>query len=345
MNKVYMNRGNNMKAMVLKDISKGLSLEDIDKPKVKANEVIIKLKKVALNRRDLMIVSGQYPNTTLPSVIGSDGAGTVEALGNNITRFSIGDEVIINPGLHWGTNPNVKSTDFTILGMPENGTFAEYVKVPVENVHMKPQHLTWAEAAALPLSALTGYRAIITKGQVKPGENVLIPGAGGGVATYMIQFAKAIGANVYITSSKVSKINQAIELGAKNGVNYTESNWVEQLSDMTNGIDLSVDSIGGESFMSLFNLGKIGSRIVNFGATNGPVPQFILPMMTLKEITLIGSTMGSPKDFKDMLDFVSEHKIKPIVDRIYDLNDVNIALNSMKSGDNMGKIVLNIDNL
>lgn len=109
--------------------------------------------------------------------------------------------MIINPGLKWGNNPNVKSAAFTILGMPVDGTFAEFIKIPAENVYPKPQHLSWEEAAALPLSGLTGYRALITKGNVQANENVFIPGAGGGVATYLIQFAKALNANVYVSSS------------------------------------------------------------------------------------------------------------------------------------------------
>ncbi|MDY4308005.1 zinc-binding dehydrogenase [Enterococcus mundtii] len=209
---------------------------------------------------------------------------------------------------------------FTILGMPQNGTYAEYVKVSIENIVEKPTHLSWEEAASLPLAGLTAYRALVTKGNVQKGEKVLIPGAG--VATFLIQFAYALGVEVYVTSSKEDKINKAMELGAIGGVKYTEENWVEQLLDLTGGIDLSIDSVGGDSFKSLITLGKIGSRIVNFGSTRGPVNNLFLPSLTLKEMSIIGSTMGSVDDFSKMIKLINEKEIHPVIDRIYSLREV-----------------------
>lgn len=319
-----------------------LKLEEVEIPKPGSEEVVVKLQAAALNRRDLMVIEGRYPGIKLPNIPGSDGAGEVIAVGDEVNDALIGDEVVINPGLNWGSDMNKKSADYSALGNPTDGTFAQYVKVPAENVFTKPSHLSWEEAAALPLAGLTAYRALVTKGKVKKGETVLIPGVGGGVATYLVQFAAALGANVFVTSSKEEKIEKAKRLGAAGGVNYTVDNWPEQLEDLTGGVDLSVDSIGGEVFKTLVSLGKIGGRIVSFGATRGPVPNLILPSMTVKEMSVIGSTMGSPHDFTAMVKFIENHEIYPVLDKTYSLEEAPEALLRMEKGENFGKIILTI---
>ncbi|MCM3030854.1 zinc-binding dehydrogenase [Niallia sp. MER 6] len=333
-----------MKAIMLRETGEPsqLKLQDIEKPKPGPNDVIVRLQAASLNRRDLMVVKGQYPGMKLPAILGSDGAGKVVEVGGEVQNVFIGDEVIINPGINWGNDKDKKSTDFQVLGNPTDGTFAQYVKIPVENVYAKPTHLSWEEAAALPLAGLTAYRALITKGKVKKGETVLIPGVGGGVATFLVQFAAALGAKVYVTLSKEEKIEKAKEFGAVGGVNYTADDWSEKLEKLTGGIDLSIDSIGGDSFSTLVSLGKIGSRIVSFGATRGAVPNLFLPSMTVKEMSLIGSTMGSPQDFAEMLKFVEEHQIHPILDETLSLEQLPEGLFKMEHGENFGKIVLTI---
>lgn len=333
-----------MKAMMLREAGgpSRLKLEEVETPIPGLKEVVVRLKAAALNRRDLMIIRGQYPGMHLPAIPGSDGAGVVVSVGEKVNNVLIGDEVVINPGLNWGNDMNKKRADFTILGNPTNGTYAQYVKVPAENIYSKPCHLSWEEAAALPLAGLTAFRALITKGKVKKGENLLIPGVGGGVATYLVQFAAALGAQVYVTSSKEEKIEKAKSFGAIGGVNYTSDNWSNELEKLTGGIDLSIDSIGGEVFKTLVSLGKIGSRIVSFGATRGPVPNLLLPSMTLKEMSVIGSTMGSQQDFADMVRFVEEHRISPVLDKTFSLEEAPEALLRMEKGENFGKIVLTI---
>lgn len=333
-----------MKAIVLrhKENFDHANLEEVKTPEPKSNEVIIKLKAAALNRRDLLIISGRYPGVKLPVILGSDGAGIITEVGNQVNTTLLNKDVIINPGLNWGLDPKRKSSNFTILGMPSDGTYAQYIRVPATNVYPKPPHLSWEEAASLPLAALTAYRALVTKGNVKKGETVLIPGAGGGVATYLIQFASKLGAKVYITSSSNEKIEKAKSFGAIDGVNYTSEDWVESLMKLTGGIDLSIDSIGGDVFNNLLSLGKIGSRVVSFGATRGSVPNLVLPNMSVKEMTVIGSTMGSAVDFEEMLKFVEDFKIHPIVDDVFPFEDYKKALNKMEEGGNLGKIVLTI---
>jgi len=333
-----------MKALMLRETGgpNQLKLEEVEMPKPDSKEVVVRLKAAALNRRDLMVVYGRYPGIRLPAIPGSDGAGEVVAVGDEVDNVRIGEEVIVNPGLGWGSDTTIKSADFTVLGVPANGTYAQYVKVPAENVFPKPSHLSWKEAAALPLAGMTAYRALVTKGKVKPGEKVLIPGVGGGVATYLVQFAAALGAKVYVTSSKEEKIEHAKSFGASGGVNYSSTNWAQQLEELTGGIDLSVDSIGGEVFNTLASLGKIGSRIVSFGATRGPVPNLMLPNLTVKEISVIGSTMGNPQDFADMVKLVEAHGIHPVLDKTYPMEEAAEALHRMEKGDNFGKIVLTI---
>ncbi|WNS41049.1 zinc-binding dehydrogenase [Paenibacillus sp. MMS20-IR301] len=333
-----------MKAMMLRETGgpDKLKLEEVDTPSPGPKEVVVRLQAAALNRRDLLVIHGRYPGIKLPVIPGSDGAGVIVAAGDEVNQVAPGDQVIINPGLNWGSDMDRKDAGFTALGMPANGTYAGYVKVPADNAYPKPSHLSWEEAAALPLAGLTAYRALVTKGKVRQGENVLVPGAGGGVATFIVQFAAALGANVYVTSSQAEKIAKAESLGAIGGVNYKAEDWVEQLQELTGGINLSIDSIGGEAFGSLPVLGKIGSRIVSFGATRGPVPNFTLPSMTVKEISVIGSTMGSPQDFADMLKLVAEHEIHPVIDRTYPLEQAPEALLRMEAGENFGKIILTI---
>ncbi|HEX7065863.1 MAG TPA: zinc-binding dehydrogenase [Bacillales bacterium] len=333
-----------MKAIMLRETGgpKQLKYEEVPEPSPGRGEVVVRLQAAALNRRDVFITYGQYPGIKLPAIPGSDGAGEVVAVGEEVSNVSSGNEVIINPGLGWGNDIHQKSSDFSILGVPSNGTYAQYVKVPAENVFKKPSHLSWEEAAALPLGGVTAYRSLVTKGQVKEGESVLIPGVGGGVATFLVQFASALGADVYVTSSKEEKIEKAKGFGAVGGVNYAAENWSKELKKMTGGIDLSVDSIGGEVFDALVSLGKTGSRIVSFGATKGPVPKLVMPKIFLKEITIFGSTMGSPQEFQQMVDLVEEHQIHPVLDETYSLEEAMTAQLRMENGENFGKIILAI---
>lgn len=333
-----------MKAIMLRELGgpQQLKMEELPHPTPESGEVVVELRAAALNRRDVFITYGQYPGIKLPAIPGSDGAGVVVSIGKNVDKSLLGTEVIINPGLNWGDDVRKKSRVFNILGVPSNGTYAQYVKVPAENVYKKPVHLSWDEAAALPLGGVTAYRALVTKGQVKASENVFIPGVGGGVATFLVQFASALGAKVYVSSSKDEKIEKAKGIGAVGGVNYSSEKWSKELEALAGGFDLSVDSIGGEVFDALVSLGKIGSRIVSFGATKGPVPSLIMPKVFLKEITILGSTMGSPQEFREMVAFVEEHQIHPVIDSIYSLEDVIDAQFRMEKGDNFGKIVLSI---
>lgn len=315
---------------------------DMPDPAPRKGEVLIKLQTAALNRRDVFITYGSYPGIELPAIPGSDGAGVIAGLGEGVSGFAEGDDVIINPGLNWGDDLHKKGRNFHILGVPSNGTFAEYMTVQADHVYPKPQHLTTEKAAALPLAGLTAYRAVVTKGQVQAGDKVLVPGAGGGVATYLIQFASALGAHVYVTSSDPGKLAKAKELGAVMGVDYTKDEWHKDIKQHSGGIDLVLDSIGGEVFKRYLSVLNIGGRIVSFGATKGPVPELVMPKLFLKEITLYGSTMGSNPEFRDMLQLVSDKHIEPVIDAVHPITDISHAQHDLEAGRNFGKILLKI---
>jgi zinc-binding alcohol dehydrogenase/oxidoreductase len=337
-----------MKAVRLHELEgpeEGLRYEDVDEPEPGSGEVVVRLRNAALNRRDLFATQGMYPGVTpdiLPGVPGSDGSGEVYAKGDGAEGPDEGTEVVINPALYWGDNPRLPGKDYRILGLPDDGTYAQFVKVPADHVFPKPSHLSHEEAAAIPLGALTAYRALFTRGQLKEGETVFVPGIGGGVATFLVQMATAAGAAVFVSSGDDEKIEQAKELGAEGGVNYNSEDWSKELKSMSGGVDLSIDSIGGEVFNNLIALAKPGSRIVVFGATAGPASKVMTISIALKQLDVFGTAMGSPEDFRSMLEFYEKHGLRPIVNETFPLEEITAALNLMEEGGGTGKIVLEI---
>lgn len=331
-----------MQALVLKQLMQPLELEARDTPEPGPGEVLIQLQAAALNRRDYWITQGKYPGIELPKVLGSDGTGTVRSVGEGVDESWRGREVIINPGFGWGQNERAFGDDFQILGMPREGTFATEISVPVSQVHRRPEHLGPTEAAALPLAGVTAWRALFSQGNLAEGERVLITGAGGGVATFAIQYAEAAGAEVWVTSSSQQKIDQAIQIGATGGARYTEEDWSRQLLSDAGHFDLVIDSAGGPGYADLLDLAAPGGRIVNYGATAGPPEKLELFKVFWKQLRLQGSTMGSPADFEDMLTFVSKQQIKPVIDQVIPLHDGPAAIEAMGHSPQFGKIVLRI---
>lgn len=329
-----------MKAIVLHEVKSKLALEDRDELSPVAGQVVVTLQAAAFNRRDYWITQGKYPGIELPVVPGSDGAGVVSKLGTGVSDEWLNRQVVINPGWNWGSNQQFQSNDFQILGMPIDGTFAGQVLVPIEYLHASPGHLSPVKAAALPLAGVTAFRALFSQAGLKAGENVLVTGAGGGVATFAIQFAKAAGAKIYVTSSSPEKISNAIRLGATAGFNYRESDWGKQLVATAGNMNVIVDSAGGQNYAVLLNVAAPGGRVVNYGATTGPAESLNLFHVFWKQLRLLGSTMGSPEDFSAMLDFVTQHKIEPVIDQVYPLADANEALDRLSASEQFGNLVL-----
>ena len=341
-----------MKAIRLNEIGgpENLVYEDVADPEPGPGETLVRLHAAALNRRDVFVTRGQYPGAkpdALPIILGSDGSGEVVAHGDTGSDGSTdlppeGAEVVINPALYWGSDQRTPGKEYRILGLPDDGTFAPLVKVPSENVFRKPAHLTHEEAAAIPLAALTAYRALVTRGDLKGGETVVVPGIGGGVATFLVQIASALGARVFVTSGSDEKLELAKGLGAEGGVNYNSENWSRELKEMTGGVDLSVDSVGGEVFDALLSLAKPASRIVTFGATAGPIEKLVLPKVFLKQLEILGTAMGTNAEFEAMIKLYGDRGLKPTINETFPLEETTAAMNYMEEGAGMGKIVLTI---
>ncbi len=317
-----------MKAIVLKKENTLPVIDDflLEDKKDKAK---VKLIASAINHRDLWIIKSMYAGIKYPIILGSDGIGIFED-----------KKVIINPGQNWGNNENVQSSRFKILGLPDHGTFAEYVYTPKQYLYPAPNHLTDYEAAALPLGGLTAYRALFSKAKLKKDDKVLIAGIGGGVALFAMQFALAAGLEVYVSSSSDKKIEKAIKLGANGGINYTKKDWHKELKAISGGVDIIIDSAAGAGFSTYLKLINPGGRIVIYGGTRGNIQNLSPQILFWKQISIFGSTMGSDLDFSDMLQFVNKHKIRPVLDSLYNLEDFNIAIKRMEEGRQFGKIVL-----
>ena len=318
-----------MKALVLKALHQPLDCIEVPAPAPAKGEAVIHLRAAALNHRDLFITQGLYAGIRFPCIFGSDGAGEYR-----------GKRVVVYPALNWGSNPDFQSKDFRVLGMPDDGTFAEQIKIPRSNVFPMPEHLDWEQAAALPLAGLTAWRTLFSRCKLKKAEKVLITGIGGGVALTALQLAVAAGAEVFVTSSSDEKIGKAMKLGAKGGANYRMEGWDKKLKQECGGFHVIVDSAAGDGFAVFPALCNPGARIGVYGGSLGKINGLSMQPVFWKQISILGSTMGSPGEFKAMLAFVERHRIIPVVDAVYALADGNTAFEKMEKGEQFGKIVL-----
>ena len=327
-----------MKALVLEAKYSPFVIKDQEIPALEKDEVLIKIHSAAFNHRDLWIQKGMYGGLKYPCVLGSDGSGIVEKIGESVDKELLNKEVIINPGMNWGNNEKVQNKDFKILGLPDEGTFAEYVKVDKKYVYDKPKNLSFEEASAIPLAGLTAYRALFSRADLQKGDKVLVTGIGGGVALFAFQFALAFGAEVYVTSGNDGKIAKAIEMGAKGGVNYKNENWAKEFKI---NFDVIIDSAAGDGFAKLIDLANIGGRIVFFGGTKGTINDINPQKVFWKQLSVLGSTMGSDKEFGKMINFIENNKIKPVIDGVFKYEQAQQAIERMEKADQFGKIVLN----
>lgn len=328
-----------MKALQLIEPNK-LAIVEIDLPKLQNGQVLVKLKAAAINRRDQWIREGKYPNIHPHITLGADGCGVVVEANDKNNEQWICKHVVINPNVNWGKNPTVQSSEYSVLGMPVSGTFAEYIAVDVDRLVEQPVHLNDAQAAALPLGGLTAYRAIMKYGQLSSKSNVLISGFGGGVAQFAFQFGVALGANVYVTSGSENKVQKAIELGAINGFNYTHDNWAKEAKEISGGFDIVIDSAGGDAINTFIKIMRPAGRIVFYGATNGLPTKIDMYRMFWNQIILQGSTMGNDDEFIEMVDFVTQHKLIPVVDSVRPFLEIIEAFDQMRDGNRIGKLVV-----
>ena len=316
-----------------------LTLSTVPDPVAGPGEVVVELRAAALNRRDVFLRKGVAPSP-LPVIPGSDGAGVVRSLGAGVGGVSEGDEVVIFPSLGWGGGEAAPQPGFRILGGPDDGTYAELIRIPAENVMPKPKRLSWEEAAALPLAGLTAWRALISRAALRPGETVLVLGIGGGVATFALHIARAAGARVVVTSSSDDKLARAADLGANAGINYTSDDWVDQVKAETGGgVDVVIDSVGS-TWADSVNCLRPGGRLVVFGGTGGGKVEMMVRPVTMGQVSLLGTTMGSARDFAGLLRAVDTQSWSPVIDSVRPLAEAADAHAREEAGEHFGKLVL-----
>ncbi len=318
-----------------------LVLETVPDPEPGPGQVVVSLKAAALNRRDVFVRKG-VAKVPLPLTPGSDGAGVVHAVGTGVSGVAEGDEVVILPSLSWGADLRAPGPGFRILGGPDQGTYAEQIVIPAENVFPKPSRLSWHEAAALPLAGLTAWRALMTRARIIPGETVLVIGIGGGVATFALHLAKAAGCRVVVTSSSNDKLAAARDLGADVGVNYAEvgDDWPAAVREANGGgVDVVIDSVGS-TWAGSVDACAPGGRVVVFGGTGGGKVQMQVRPVTVGQIALLGTTMGSPAEFRQLLTAVDTQDWRPVVDSVRPLADAAAAHAREENGLHFGKLVL-----
>ncbi len=319
-----------------------LAVVERDKPAPGPGEVLLHIKAAALNYRDLLTVQGLGGVTELPLVPFSDGAAEVEAVGEGVTRVKVGDRVCPLFFPTWDDGPVTVEGISIALGGSHPGVLQEYMVLNEAGVTPVPSHLNDLEAATLPCAGLTAWRAVSEIGQVGPGSIVLVQGTGG-VSIFALQFAKALGAEVIVTSSSDEKLARAKELGADYLINYkTDENWSGKALALTGGrgADVIVEVGGGETLTQSISAAAFGGTIVIIGVLSGYAQNIMMPVIFGKNITLTGISVGSRAMFERMTACMEKHCITPVVDKVYPFADVKEALRAMESGSHFGKICL-----
>ncbi|MCA1828964.1 MAG: zinc-binding dehydrogenase [Myxococcales bacterium] len=310
---------------------------ELPDPVAAPGEAVVKLHACGLNHRDVWIQQGQYARIQLPAVLGSDGAGVVESGPPQL----VGKRAVIIPCEKWGPDPAVQGKDFLILGMPRQGTMAEKIAIPSSMVVELPDHISFQDAAALPVAGITAYRALTTRGGLRKGEHVLVTGIGGGVATLALLFAKAMGADVSVTSGSDEKLEAARKLGAVGAANYNAKGWEKDLvAQAGRPPNLIVDGAGGDGLNALISAAAPAARIVLYGATRFSPSRLDMPKIFFKQLDIRGTTMGTDDEFKAMLALVANHRINPVIDRVFPLGQAVEACQLLEKSGQMGKILL-----
>ena len=325
-------------------------IEEVPSPDLAAGEVVVEVRAAALNHLDIWVRKGRG-GLKFPHVLGSDAAGIVAEVGPGVAGVAVGDAVVVYPGLVCGrcdaclAGRQSECDTFGIVGLGRWGTFAEYVSVPAANVAPRPPHLSFDEAAALPLAHLTAWRMLMTRAALRPGETVLIHGIGGGVALAGLQIARLAGASVIVTSSSDDKLARAKRLGAAHGVNYRAAPDVAKVvRDLTGGrgVDVVMDTVGAATWPIDFAAVRRGGRIVLCGVTTGPAAETPLQSLYWNQLTVMGSTLGSHEDFRLMLAAMAAAGARPVIDTVFSLDHAGEALARMEAGQQFGKLVLHV---
>jgi NADPH:quinone reductase-like Zn-dependent oxidoreductase len=314
-----------------------LVLEEAPDPEAGPGEVLVRLRASALNHLDVWIRQG-LPSVPKPRILGADGAGVVEALGDGVEGFEPGERVVLNPGIEVGGGR------IHVIGEHGDGTNAELIAVPTTNVHPVPDGLSLEEAAAFPLVFETAYRMLVTRAGLREGEWVLVWGVGGGVGTAALTIAKALGAHVVATSSSEAKLERAREIGADATVEHTSGDVKEAVREATGGrgVDVVVEHVGEATWRTSLDVAAPGGRIAVCGATSGPNPPAALHRIWWKQLTILGSTMGTREDFAGAYELVASGRARPVLDVVLPLEEIRAAHERLEAAEQFGKIVLTI---
>lgn len=340
-----------MKAAVIREVGDAsvFKIEEVADPVAQPGEVVVDLRAASVNRRDRSIragvlvpraIGGQSEQpASFPMVLGSDGAGVISELGDGVSSVAVGDEVVINPSLNWGDSDESPGPNWETLGVPRQGTYAERIAVPAAFVAPKPGRLSWIEAAAVPLAGLTAWRAVVTKARLGAGERVLVPGVGSGVATFVLQLAHARGAEVVVTSSSREKLERARQIGATEGLLYTDADWADRVGT----VDVVIDSIGEPTWSVLGKFLRPGGRLVNYGRTGGSIVSMDIGKFFHAQWTYLGTANGSPAEFSAMIEHLGASDRHPVIDSEYALSDISAAHVRVESPERFGKVTVAIE--
>jgi NADPH:quinone reductase-like Zn-dependent oxidoreductase len=321
-------------------------------PQPGAGEVLLDVKAAALNHLDVWVRIGRGGDSVpRPHILGSDAAGVVAELGHGVDHLELGQEVVLNPGFSCRRcaacrrGQQSECEEFGLVGFQRPGTYAEKVAVPATSVYPKPASLSFGEAAALALAHVTAWRMLMHRAKLRPGETVLIHGIGGGVAMAGLQIARLIGARAIVTSSSDGKLEAAAKMGAEHGINYERTEDVAaKVRDLTDGrgVDVALDAVGAATWPIDLEAVRKAGRVVICGVTTGAEAATNLQAVYWNQLSLLGSTMGSDEDFREMLAAVEATGLKPVIDRAYRLDQVRDATDRMERGEQMGKLVIEV---
>ncbi len=340
-----------MKALAFNEFGgpEKLKLQEVPDPKIGPGEVLLRVRACALNHLDLFVREGiPALKTPLPFWSGCDIAGDVAEVGSAVEDVKVGERVAVNPSLSCGRcefclqGEDSMCVRYGILGEHEPGGFAEAVKVPAGNILKLPDHVAYEDAAAFILVNLTAWRMIVTQAAVRPGEDVLILGVGGGVSSTAVQIAKLCGARVWVTSSSDAKLERARALGADECINYTKHDWAKVVFEKTarRGVDVVVENVGASTWKQSLRSLRKGGRLVTCGATTGPIGETDIRIVFWNQLRIIGSTMGNRKEFDSVMTQLFRGRLKAIMDEVVPLKDGAAAQRKLAEGKQFGKIVL-----
>jgi len=328
-----------------------LHVSDAPEPVAGPAEAVVSVRAVALNHLDVWVRRGiPGHKLPLPLIAGAEVAGVIHAIGENNAGWKAGDEVLVAPGFSCGlciaclSGNDSLCASFGIFGETKNGGAAERIAVPIRNLMSKPKNLSFEEAAALPLDMLTAWHMLVARAQLRPGETVLVQAGGSGVGSAGIQIAKLWGATVYATASTDEKCARAKALGADVVINYRDKDFSTEVRALTGkrGVDVVFEHVGGETFEKSLRLLVKGGRLVTCGATAGPEATINLRLVFFKLLSILGSTMGSIAELREIMRHVEAGRLRPVVDRVMRLEDIAEAHRILENRQAFGKLVLRV---